>query len=135
MAFRRSSQPSRRSSVITPTVTGDAEAPLLLLRMPIFGRGMVPDCCDHAPRGQATTLPTSAMNSRRITRAPHTMTGTDYQIISQRASGNCCAAIGASERGLLRVTNGIVIEVLIGSLEPPINGRARPSAEDARLVP
>jgi len=27
--------------------------------------------------------------------------------------------------------NGIVLEVLIGSLEPPINGLARRSAEDA----
>jgi len=35
----------------------------------------------------------------------------------------------------LRVTNGSVIEVLMGSLELPINGRARPNAEDARLVP
>src|SRR5262249_40328526 len=31
--------------------------------------------------------------------------------------------------------NGTVLEVLIGSLEPPINGLARRSAEDARLVP
>jgi len=33
------------------------------------------------------------------------------------------------------VTNGNAIEVLIGSLGPPINGLARCSAEDARLVP
>ena len=32
-------------------------------------------------------------------------------------------------------TNGIVLQVLIGSLDAPINGLARRSAEDARLVP
>src|SRR5262245_21032522 len=40
-----------------------------------------------------------------------------------------------SWRTQLRVTNGIVLEVLIGSLEPPINGLARRSTECARLVP
>src|SRR5262247_409231 len=33
------------------------------------------------------------------------------------------------------VANGVAVDVLIGSLGPPINGLARRSAEDARLVP
>jgi len=32
-------------------------------------------------------------------------------------------------------TNGIVLQVLIGSLDAPINGLAHRSAEDTRLVP
>ena len=50
-------------------------------------------------------------------------------------SGGSSRALGGFSKCREGVTNGIVLEVLIGSLEPPINGLACRSAEDARLVP
>jgi len=45
------------------------------------------------------------MNSRRLTDPSHTiMLRSDYQIISSRALGNCCAAMSEDQRRLKWVT-------------------------------
>jgi len=82
-------------------------------------------------------LPTSVMKSRRLTFEPlvHQEQTRVSDDLTERCTGNCCIAIGARQRRQLRVTNGIVLEMLIGSLERPINGLACRSAEDARLAP
>src|SRR5262245_51484463 len=41
----------------------------------------------------------------------------------------------STSHGRFGRTGSVAVEGLIGSLAPPINGLARPSAEDARLVP
>src|SRR5262249_39273418 len=74
------------------------------------------------------------MNSRRLMRCPELRGRQSIRWLTS-ALNNCCIAMCRPARCPGGVTNGIVPEVLIRSLGPPIDGLARRSAEDARLVP
>src|SRR5262245_59669585 len=56
-------------------------------------------------------------------------------VLQSMGSGRRSSRFGHHGRWQRWVTDGIVIEALIGSIELPVNGLARGSAEDDRLVP
>src|SRR5215813_3113737 len=86
--FWSSTHPSSRSPCRNASSRGGLSERDVKLRKPI--RGTFPACCcARTPMGHAITPPTSAMNSRRLTRPPHPrMTRPGYQMISHRALGH-----------------------------------------------
>jgi len=97
--FWPSTHPSSRNPCRNASSSGGLSEEDVKLRKPI--RGTFPVCCCACkPIGHAIAPPTSAMNSRRLTRAPHPRwREQDIRWPRTGRTGICCIAIASSEAG------------------------------------
>ena len=122
--FRSSSRKARTRSCTTGSLGGYG------IKTPI--RRTRCACCARAASGHAVAPPSNPMNSRRLTRAPSfRMTRPDYQMISHRASGECCIAIASSESGQVLPVRQDQTRVS----STPNNCRTHCTAMNFRVVP